>query len=81
MPSRTPSVSTVACELQTRRLFYPRRRRYRVTPLNRHFTDGNEGGAKVVGEVLGSTHNEGCIVVYFNMTGRQESVTDKPLHC
>jgi len=35
----------------------------------------------VLDEVLGSTHNEGCIVIYFNVTGRQARVTDKPLHC
>jgi hypothetical protein len=35
----------------------------------------------VVDEVLGSIHNEGGIVVYFNMTGRQARVTDKPVYC
>ena len=35
----------------------------------------------MVGVALGITHNEGCTVLYFNMTGRQARVTDKPLHC
>ena len=79
--TRTRPVSTIASELQTRRLSYPQRTKYLFTSFNRYLTDGKEGGAEVVDEVLGSTHNEGCIVVYFNMTGRQASVTDKPLHC